>query len=85
MFHAALSGLHRTVSCLHKVRQLRRSRRATFHRYRYCRLLEKYLSDPKLAKKRIVHYTSHEAQPRHNAVVLMCLFQVRVLMSLFAI
>ena len=85
MFHAALSGLHRTVSCLHKVRQLRRSRRATFHRYRYCRLLEKYLGEPKLAKKRIVHYTSNEAQPRHNAVVLMCLFQVRVLMSLFAI
>jgi cell division cycle 14 len=46
--------------------------------FRYCKLLEKYLSDPKLAKKRIVHYTSHEAQPRHNAVVLMCLFQVIV-------
>ena len=38
--------------------------------YRYCRLLEKYLGEPKLAKKRIVHYTSNEAQPRHNAVVL---------------
>jgi len=46
--------------------------------YRYCKLLQKYLSDPKLAKKRIVHYTSPEAQPRHNAAVLICLFQVIV-------
>jgi cell division cycle 14 len=46
--------------------------------YRYCKLLEKYLNDPKLRKKRIVHYTSQEAQPRHNAAVLMCLFQVIV-------
>ena len=46
--------------------------------YRYCKLLEKHLSNPELSSKRIVHYTSTEPKQRHNAAVLMCLFQVIV-------
>jgi hypothetical protein len=41
-------------------------------------MLEKYLSNPELAKKRIVHYTSHDAKKRHCAAVFMCFFQVIV-------
>ena len=46
--------------------------------YRYCKLLENHLSNPELSSKRIVHYTSTEPKQRHNAAVLMCLFQVIV-------
>lgn len=47
--------------------------------YRYCRLVEKYLHDPRLAKKKIVHYCSLDPALRANSAVLVMLYQIVVL------
>lgn len=43
---------------------------------RFCRLLANMLTDPVLADKRIIHYTSHNQKKRANAAYLMCAFLV---------
>lgn len=47
--------------------------------YRYCKMLEKKLSDPALANKRIVHYCSQDPHKRANAAYLISAFQLIVL------
>merc|ERR1719262_1432945 len=41
--------------------------------YRYCQLLEKYLSSPDLQSKTIVHYCGTDKAKRANAAVLIAL------------
>jgi len=44
--------------------------------YRYCKMMDATLKDPKLADKRIVHYCSHDPGKRANAAFLICAYQV---------
>uniref|UniRef100_A0A0G4G842 protein-tyrosine-phosphatase n=1 Tax=Chromera velia CCMP2878 TaxID=1169474 RepID=A0A0G4G842_9ALVE len=47
--------------------------------YRYCKMMERKLSDPALASKRIVHYCSTDPHKRANAAYLVGAFQIVVL------
>eukprot|EP00933_Yihiella_yeosuensis_P084035 TRINITY_DN98380_c0_g1_i1.p1 TRINITY_DN98380_c0_g1~~TRINITY_DN98380_c0_g1_i1.p1 ORF type:complete len:455 (-),score=72.88 TRINITY_DN98380_c0_g1_i1:61-1425(-) len=47
--------------------------------YRYCKMLEDKLADPRLANQTLVHYCSHDPKKRANAACLICAFQVIVL------
>ncbi|XP_055389051.1 dual specificity protein phosphatase CDC14A-like [Condylostylus longicornis] len=49
------------------------------HTYRYCELLEEKLTDPRLADRRIVHYTTADMHKRSNAAYLMVSFCVVLL------
>jgi len=44
--------------------------------YRYCKMLDKKLSDPSLRAKRIVHYVSLDAKERANAAYLISAYMV---------
>jgi len=47
--------------------------------WRYCKMLDTLLADPRTVNKRIVHCCSQNSQKRANAACLICAYQVLVL------